>query len=132
MSEIKPPSIPPKSREFHDQKFKPGQSGNPKGRPKGAKNRSTVIRNVLSEMVPAQLGGKKRNIATSEAAIRVLTQKALKGDIGAIRDVIQLWAETEEAAQAAHGTDYPFSDTDREVIAEIYTRMNGRRSGAGS
>ncbi len=27
--------------------FKPGQSGNPNGRPRGSKNRSTIIRQIL-------------------------------------------------------------------------------------
>lgn len=110
---------PPKSRQFQ----KGGKPGNPLGRPKGSRNRHTVIRKVLAEMVPAQMGGKKRRIAASEAAVRVLTQKALKGEIAAIRDVLQLWAETEEAAQTAREAEYPFSDADCQVIAEMHARM---------
>ena len=107
-----------------NQQFKPGQSGNPKGRPKGSLNKATVARKLLQEMVPAQLDGKKKRIPTSEAALRTLFHKALKDrDLGAIRDVIQLWAETEEGAEAAKGGVYPFSDADREVIAEIHSRL---------
>ena len=36
---------PPRSR-----RFKPGQSGNPKGRPKGAKNRDTILRELLNSL----------------------------------------------------------------------------------
>lgn len=110
---------PPKSGQFQ----KGGKPGNLLGRPKGSRNRHTVIRKVLAEMVPAQMGGKKRRIAASEAAVRVLTQKALKGEIAAIRDILQLWAETEEAAQTARETEYPFSDADRQIIAEMHARM---------
>src|ERR1700687_2743987 len=71
-------------------KFMPGFTANRRGRPKGSKNRHTVIREVLAEVVPVQLGGRKKRIPTSEAAIRVLVKKALSGEIAAIRDVIQL------------------------------------------
>ena len=29
-------------------RYKPGQSGNPKGRPRGSKNKDTILREVLS------------------------------------------------------------------------------------
>ncbi|MFZ1988787.1 MAG: DUF5681 domain-containing protein, partial [Alphaproteobacteria bacterium] len=96
-------------------------------------NRSTVIRKVLDESVPAQLGGRRKKIPTSEAAIRTLVHKALKDrDLGAIRDILQLWAETEEAAQSAKEAEYPFSDSDREVISEVHARLIACRVTAGS
>lgn len=35
------------NREFEEQKFKPGESGNPDGRPEGVKDRSTVIQSII-------------------------------------------------------------------------------------
>ena len=43
---------PPKSGQF-----KPGQSGNPKGRPKGAKNFKTELATVLANMIYRLLPG---------------------------------------------------------------------------
>lgn len=38
----------PRKNPPKEKRFKPGQSGNPSGRPEGSKNRSTVARQVLS------------------------------------------------------------------------------------
>jgi hypothetical protein len=43
-------------------RFKPGQCGNPKGRPKGAKNVKTVALEILMRKMPATINGKKSNI----------------------------------------------------------------------
>lgn len=53
-------------------KFKPGKSGNPKGRPKGSRNKTTMA-------VQALLDGE------SEALTRVVIEKALDGDSVALR-----------------------------------------------
>ena len=39
------------SREQNLKSWTKGQSGNPKGKPKGAKNRSTIIKEILNLMV---------------------------------------------------------------------------------
>jgi Family of unknown function (DUF5681) len=52
-------------------KFVPGRSGNPKGRPKGIEDRRVALRALLEPHAPRLV----------EKAV----QKALKGDIGALR-----------------------------------------------
>ena len=39
-------------------RFKPGTSGNPKGRPRGAKNLKTLIREAMIASIPIQEGRK--------------------------------------------------------------------------
>ena len=113
--------------------FKKGApSPNKKGRPSGSKNRHTTIRKVLGELVAAKFGGKRRKITVTEAALRRLTQKALDGDNHAIRGVLQLWEETEDAMNAALEAEYPFSDADRQVIADIHARMKACEETSGS
>jgi hypothetical protein len=69
--------------------YKKGQSGNPKGRPKGAKNRSTIIKEILSLMV-------KKVDANGEAVwqskeylmVEALVNKAIdKGDVNAFNAI---------------------------------------------
>jgi hypothetical protein len=58
-----------------DGKFKPGQSGNPRGRPAGARNRSNVV--------AAEFAKEGSEIA------RVVIEKAKEGDMGAAALVLQ-------------------------------------------
>jgi hypothetical protein len=52
--------------------FAPGQSGNPNGRPKGARNKATIAAEALLD-------------GESEAIARKAIEKALEGDITALR-----------------------------------------------
>jgi hypothetical protein len=66
---------PPK----HSQ-YKPGQSGNRKGRPKGSRNLRSELRKDLAELLPIIVGGKRRRVPALVAVQRVQLQQALKND----------------------------------------------------
>jgi hypothetical protein len=61
-------------------RFRPGQSGNPRGRPKGARNLSTVVAAALSERVAVNENGRRRRITKLEAAIKQLVNRAASGE----------------------------------------------------
>jgi hypothetical protein len=65
-------------------RFKKGQSGNPKGRPR-ARHRTTPFDSVLGQMVTIREGGRERSVTAAEAFILRLTQKGLAGDNAAAR-----------------------------------------------
>ena len=65
-------------------RFKPGQSGNPKGRPKGVRNFKTDVQTTLKAPVKVIRGGKPRNVSTQEASLLRLREKALGGDARAL------------------------------------------------
>lgn len=67
--------------------FKPGKSGNPQGRPKGAANLTTLIAKAMNEKVVVQEGGRRRTITKAEAAAKQLANKAASGDLRAIREL---------------------------------------------
>jgi len=71
-------------------RFKPGQSGNPKGRPKGTKNLATDLREELSSRIPVKEDGMERRISKQRALIKTLSAKALKGDMQAIKTLVSL------------------------------------------
>ena len=84
-------------------RFKKGQSGNPKGRPKGKKNRTTVVTEMLDEVTTVTEGGKARRMTKLEIIVAVLINKALKGDKKAIDMVLQLQRETQLGEVATPG-----------------------------
>ena len=66
---------PPKASQF-----KKGQSGNPKGRPKGSKNNKTVFESLAATLIDGKLPGGKENVTLREGVIAKLASKALAGD----------------------------------------------------
>jgi Family of unknown function (DUF5681) len=61
-------------------RFRPGQSGNPRGRRKGARNLSAVIAAALSERVAVNENGRRCRISKLEAAVKQLVNRAASGE----------------------------------------------------
>jgi hypothetical protein len=68
--------------------FRKGKSGNPKGRPKGTKSLERLLLKVSGEPVKVISNGKTRHISKLEAALLQLTNKAVGGDLKAIREFL--------------------------------------------
>lgn len=68
-------------------RFKPGRSGNPKGRPKGRKNLATELAEVLALSVDARIGGKVRKTPLGRAMIMAQGIKAAQGDTKAFSSI---------------------------------------------
>jgi phage terminase large subunit-like protein len=61
-------------------RFKPGQSGNPKGRKPGSKNVMTVLEETLFSPVKVRENGKVRRVSAIQACLLNLRNQAIKGD----------------------------------------------------
>jgi Family of unknown function (DUF5681) len=70
---------PPKST-----RFKPGQSGNSRGRPKGSLNMATVLTRILREKVIINENGRRKTVSKLEAAVAQVINKAASGDLKAV------------------------------------------------
>src|SRR6266403_4023016 len=66
---------PPRAHQF-----KPGKSGNPKGRPKGAKSEETILRDLLQQKISLNERGKARRITIHEGIFRRIIEDCLKGN----------------------------------------------------
>jgi hypothetical protein len=66
---------PPKRSQF-----KPGRSGNPKGRPKGAKNEATILHNIFNRQIEVREGGKARKVSVLEGMLLRFAEDGLKGN----------------------------------------------------
>jgi hypothetical protein len=63
-----------------EHQFKPGKSGNPKGRPKGAKNQETILLDLLQQKISLNERGKARRITILEGILRRIIEDGLKGN----------------------------------------------------
>jgi len=71
-------------------RFKPGTSGNAKGRPKGSKNLKTLIREAMTASISIQEGEKTRRVTRLEGVVLRQLQSALKGSDRAALAVIKM------------------------------------------
>lgn len=71
-------------------RFKKGQSGNPKGRPKAKKAGQEEITALLEQPVPVTRNGKKCRMQPFEAFAHQLAKRALEGHLPAIIRFIRL------------------------------------------
>jgi hypothetical protein len=65
-------------------RFRKGQSGNPRGRPRG-KHRAPPYEAVLGQMVTIREDGTERRVTAAEAFLLQITKKGLEGDGAAAR-----------------------------------------------
>ena len=70
--------------------FKKGQSGNPKGRPKGSKNRSTIARRWLEATRKGKnpLTGEDEILTQEDIITLALIRKAMEGDVAAYKALL--------------------------------------------
>ncbi len=71
-------------------RFKPGQSGNPKGRTRKSRNMRTIVREVLTEEMKIKEGGRVRRMPAFEALVRTTLARTFKGDPKAIAALLIL------------------------------------------
>lgn len=117
---------PPKATQFRK-----GQSGNPKGRPKGRKNAATVLNEVLAEKVTINENGQRRKVTKLEAAFKQVVNGAITGDNKSSRLLIQILpllnAELDEAPPAM-----PTAEADMQVLKGLVDRLKTTESDGGA
>jgi hypothetical protein len=108
-------------------RFKPGQSGNPKGRDKAVKNIRTIVEAEGAARVKIVEGGRTRWVTKLEAAIMRLHAKALSGETRAIEKLIELNIRI-SGLGAERDDDGDDLSTDDQAI---YDALMGQRDGGG-
>ncbi len=108
-------------------RYKPGQSGNPKGRPKGAKSARTIIKALMEEDVQITIGGEHKTVSKLEAMLLQLQQEALAGDIRAQDKILALLEQCEGEEQAREQIRFN-TPADQEIMKILRERMNHDQS----
>ncbi len=116
---------PPK----HSQ-FKPGQSGNRRGRPKSSQNLATIARRRFAQKIPMREAGKVRKVVTLEAGVARLIERALRGDHRAMMLFFNL-ARSVEVPETDRMADWKailplLSDEELEFLGRIVTRYESK------
>jgi hypothetical protein len=105
-------------------RFKPGQSGNPKGRPPGSRNLKTDLTALLKKPVSIREDGELRQVSRQQAMLLSLFDKALRGDVKAANQIITMLMKM-EAPEAEPPAPPPVTDDDLAII-EGFLRRNSR------
>lgn len=107
-------------------RFKPGQCGNPKGRPKKAQSLAAATERELERTIVVQHQGRAKRLTKREVVSRQIVDKACRGDLGAarfLRDLTGVSGPTGTAVPAGSNTitpaSLPVDATDQAIIAEF-------------
>ena len=120
-------------------RFRPGQSGNPRGRPRRKRHLGAVVARALSERVTVEeTDGRVRRLSKLEATVKQIVDGATKGDARATKLLFALIKADERAlSEPEGGRGTLTSEADAIVIAELRRRFaagnwvsRAQRSGA--
>ena len=103
-------------------RFQKGRSGNPKGRPRGKKNMSTLLSAALDASIIVVENGRRKKITKREAIVTQLVNKSASADLKATQIVLALLRDVESQAD---GSAHPaaFTEADQEIIQRIQARL---------
>ena len=117
-------------------RFKPGQSGNPRGRGKKRESLQDIVANVLFEKMEVRIGERTRKIANVNALMRTAVSRALKGDyrfLMAVLAFIRLSGLSDIAGDAlVAGTDPALGRTVHHRAPISRSKVNNRAQSATS
>lgn len=106
---------PPKKNQF-----KKGQSGNPKGRPKKSRNRSTLMEEELNQQIKVKEGNKTITMSKSEAVVKQLINKGIKGDLRAVKIVLDHLQDIEPESEVSQ----PLSIHDEKLLGRFFDKQS--------
>ena len=107
----------------HQSRFEKGQSGNPRGRPSGAKNLKTLLSEALNEPVIITENGRRRKITKREAIVRQVVDCSATPDLRAVRIVFDLLRDIEGQTEPASPETSAFTAADEDVIEQLKARL---------
>ena len=88
--------------------FAKGRSGNPKGRPKGSKNVSTIIMEAARDQVSATIDGKKRKITKLQATAMQMATLAASGKPQMVAKFLDWVDEIEKTRRSREASGIPY------------------------
>ena len=110
-------------------RFKPGQSGNPVGRPKGVMNIDTLIDAIINKKVVATVDGKEMKLSKKHVMWLRVANDAVGGKLASLKILERRMDRIDEkkAVQAA-AKEQSMAPTDREILDHYFKGDNDGRT----
>jgi hypothetical protein len=105
-------------------RFAKGQSGNPRGRPRGAKNFTTLLEEALNEPVTVTENGGRRKVSKRQAIVTQLVNRSATADFRAIKLLFDIVRDIERQTEPASDETAEFSEADQKVLEQIRSRFS--------
>jgi hypothetical protein len=113
---------PPKKHQFE-----PGRSGNPKGRPRGAKGLRQILQGEFSQRMQIMEGNKPLRVSKLQLIVKRELEKAMAGNQRAIEHVISL-----NIQMFGLGSDEPKEEEELTLGEQLYIEAIMKRLGPTS
>jgi hypothetical protein len=106
-----------------NRRFQKGQSGNPKGRPRGKAGFAKTLERALQEQVIVNDGGRRKTVTKLEAAFMQIANKAASGDPGALRLLIPVLQFLEQRPEDQKQETSRLDETDEKCVKRLLERL---------
>jgi len=116
-------------------RFKPGQSGNPRGRPKGVRSFNAQANELLTETIGMKEGDRIKRITMREALLRATIKAALGGDHRARHELFLMIQQSEQEERTRAGNPGLFAELqelDRDILADFQAQLSTKEEDDGN
>jgi hypothetical protein len=103
-------------------RFQPGQSGNPKGRPKRSRNLDIMFEEELNAPVKIREDGRPRTVSKKRVFVTQTVHRAIQGDARAAAFVIKMIDKID--CRRAYRTETSLSNENLETLLELREIFN--------
>jgi hypothetical protein len=107
-------------------RFAPGRSGNPRGRPKGARTIGAILQGVVRQKITVTENGRTRRVPALEGMLRRLVNDGLRGEAGAMKLLLSLVDRYGDSPEAAIKLVDLLAE-DREILARYLEPPKGQQ-----
>ncbi len=122
-------------------RFQPGQSGNPRGRPKGTKNLKTDLMEELREKIVVREGDQSQKVSKQRALLKSVVNRAIQGDARATAIALSTMMRLLDTGEGAPDVEDGLFDDELAILRAYEARArrgrdapvpreNGRDTGA--
>lgn len=108
--------------------FKRGRSGNPRGRPKGARSLKTDLTKLMEKRLRIREDGEQRHVSGQELMLLKLFEKAAKGDVKATTQIIGMVMKLDASEPREKGPEI-VTENDQEIVADFLRRNSAQNKG---